>query len=524
MSSIVDSQLLPPKSWDAFEEMCADLFEREWDYPHTERYGRQGQRQNGVDIYGRPKGAGHAGVQCKGKTQWPPKRLTVKEIDREVAEAINFKPKLTELIFATTAPNDAAIQDHVHSITEENEKKGLFSVHVYWWPEITRRLTRHEDLVRKHFSYIQLGDIEKKVDAILRQTAPVAASQVSIELVDREILVERERLRKSRFFGDFDRLEAAERLADRILNDDLQSGSASERASALSLCARLLAYERTARAEEILSIARGQGGANATLAIVDSFIVAAKGDPKLALNKLAELDLPAAKSAAFFIVGNDRGAIEALRWFSEVGYSPAVLDPDGRRQFLARCLEVEDWQTALSNVELLHDEDYQETPALFFTAAMAHLVQAVPEEFRPLVIQQVPFEVESFPLKTTVEMLAHSRKAQEFFEQYATVAQSLGLKSDANGAADYALWLRLRDPLTHEAALGELRKSLSDRLHSLRRLNFAIRFGLPVDIDEATKEIDQQTALTGGKSSDAALARFALAYKLSSESDVAEYL
>src|SRR5262249_2693605 len=60
------SHLDPPKSWDELEDICADLFGREWQDNNTTRYGRQGQRQNGVDIYGRPGRKKYAGVQCKG--------------------------------------------------------------------------------------------------------------------------------------------------------------------------------------------------------------------------------------------------------------------------------------------------------------------------------------------------------------------------------------------------------------------------------------------------------------------------
>ena len=44
------SHLDPPKSWEELEEICADLFSREWKDNNATRYGRQGQRQNGVDI------------------------------------------------------------------------------------------------------------------------------------------------------------------------------------------------------------------------------------------------------------------------------------------------------------------------------------------------------------------------------------------------------------------------------------------------------------------------------------------
>jgi hypothetical protein len=72
MATAATSHLRPPKDWDEFEDMCADTFQHQWDDRNATRYGRQGQRQNGVDIYGRPPVGGVAGVQCKGKRSWPP--------------------------------------------------------------------------------------------------------------------------------------------------------------------------------------------------------------------------------------------------------------------------------------------------------------------------------------------------------------------------------------------------------------------------------------------------------------------
>lgn len=83
MSDANNEQLRPPPSWDKFEEICADLFSRIWDDPQAIRYGTQGQSQNGVDIFGKENGE-DAGVQCKGKRDWPPTKLTVAEIDAEV--------------------------------------------------------------------------------------------------------------------------------------------------------------------------------------------------------------------------------------------------------------------------------------------------------------------------------------------------------------------------------------------------------------------------------------------------------
>jgi len=96
MPSPNTEELNPPASWDEFEDICADLFMREWNDPNVVRYGRSGQRQDGVDIKGREDGQ-DVGTQCKKKGKWPPKRLTKTDVDTEVREALKFKPKARQV-------------------------------------------------------------------------------------------------------------------------------------------------------------------------------------------------------------------------------------------------------------------------------------------------------------------------------------------------------------------------------------------------------------------------------------------
>lgn len=68
MTTFVSQQIQPPKYWQEFETLCADLWTQIWNDPNTQMHGRQGQEQHGVDVYGRPdRGEMYAGVQCKGK-------------------------------------------------------------------------------------------------------------------------------------------------------------------------------------------------------------------------------------------------------------------------------------------------------------------------------------------------------------------------------------------------------------------------------------------------------------------------
>lgn len=171
MPTIATSQLPIPKDWNEFEDICADLFSLIWNDHNTVRYGRAGQRQNDVDIRGQSPRGGIAGVQCKGKRQWPPVKLTTAEIDAEVAKALDFQPPLSEFTIATTALNDGPLQAHVDAITERHRAQGLFSVHLLGWDELCRRITNYDQLVEKHFGLITLSSVRRDIEAVPRLVA-----------------------------------------------------------------------------------------------------------------------------------------------------------------------------------------------------------------------------------------------------------------------------------------------------------------------------------------------------------------
>ena len=108
MPNFLNSQVPPPRHWQDFEDMCCDLWREIWDDRNTQKNGRQGQSQNGVDVYGRPnQGQSWAGVQCKGKDNYADKSLTEKEVEEEVTKAKSFEPPLSEFIIASTGPKES---------------------------------------------------------------------------------------------------------------------------------------------------------------------------------------------------------------------------------------------------------------------------------------------------------------------------------------------------------------------------------------------------------------------------------
>ncbi|MBI4661466.1 MAG: SUMF1/EgtB/PvdO family nonheme iron enzyme [Verrucomicrobia bacterium] len=138
----------PPNDAAAFESLCLDLWRDIWHDPSAQKHARRGQKQDGVDIFGRDHGA-LVGIQCKQKDGRLWAALTVRELETEVNAAKKFEPKLARFILATTAPRDAALQKRANQLTEEHRAKGLFTVEVWAWEDIWHELYLRFDLLQR---------------------------------------------------------------------------------------------------------------------------------------------------------------------------------------------------------------------------------------------------------------------------------------------------------------------------------------------------------------------------------------
>lgn len=151
-------QIPPPANWQDFEDLCYNLWRLIWEDQNTQKNGRQGQPQHGVDICGRPSGGpSWAGVQCKGKDNYADKGLTEDELIAEVEKAKSFHPKISEYIIATTGSKDEKIEEIARELTDKHRKKGLFSVHVLAWKDIVLLMSNYPDILDIHFPGLSLN-------------------------------------------------------------------------------------------------------------------------------------------------------------------------------------------------------------------------------------------------------------------------------------------------------------------------------------------------------------------------------
>jgi tetratricopeptide (TPR) repeat protein len=154
MTAISDHQWPPPADWQKFERITCEIFSAEWQC-RAERHGRQGQPQHGVDVYGQPNGkAAWHGIQCKQKDRFAGTTVTPAELEEEVRKALNFQPPLARFILATTGDRDVAVQDAARRLTDDHQKRGLFSVEVLFWPDFLALYGKHLDVFRRHYEHI----------------------------------------------------------------------------------------------------------------------------------------------------------------------------------------------------------------------------------------------------------------------------------------------------------------------------------------------------------------------------------
>jgi hypothetical protein len=158
MPTLSNMNLIAPKSWEEFEEITLDALKIKWDNPDLKRHGRNGQKQNGVDIYGDNYHFQFVGVQCKKYEM----KLSKKTIEEEIKKAENFKPIIEVFYIATTNPTDVKLQKEVRLISKERKKQNKFLVDIYFWNDIVQELLTNEKVFKKHYPQISIDTFQEK--------------------------------------------------------------------------------------------------------------------------------------------------------------------------------------------------------------------------------------------------------------------------------------------------------------------------------------------------------------------------
>lgn len=151
MPTLANSHVAPPKGWDEFEDIVCSAAKNRWRNPDFTRHGRQGQCQDGVDVYGRSDRGQLIGFQCKNT--WS--GVTERTVEDEVRKAEAFKPALTKLYIATTASTDKTVQAYVRTLSDKRRSAGHFEVEILFWNDVWHDLTLDEERVYQHYPHLR---------------------------------------------------------------------------------------------------------------------------------------------------------------------------------------------------------------------------------------------------------------------------------------------------------------------------------------------------------------------------------
>jgi hypothetical protein len=146
MPTLSQIKLPVPKSWDEFEDIVVSAINSLQPVNVPQRFGRQGQAQDGIDIEFEDYMSRRTGVQCKNTDS-----ISLPEIQAEIAKAEGYSPALESYVFAVSFPRDARIHKQVNKLSEDRFRRGKFRVGIWFWDDIAFFLSRDPTELARHF-------------------------------------------------------------------------------------------------------------------------------------------------------------------------------------------------------------------------------------------------------------------------------------------------------------------------------------------------------------------------------------
>lgn len=142
----------PSRDWQHFERLCRALLSKIYG-KQFQRWGRNGQFQNGVDLYTLTKNNKFIALQCKGKGDGFGQNFSIKEIDQIIKDISKFPRKIDHLIILTTAPDDRKIQEYVVRLTQERLEQGKCEISLWGWNTICDHIGLYPDIQKSFYGH-----------------------------------------------------------------------------------------------------------------------------------------------------------------------------------------------------------------------------------------------------------------------------------------------------------------------------------------------------------------------------------
>lgn len=138
-------QLPKSRSAEEFENMCADVLAIIYSSSFG-RYGRQGQKQNGIDLVDSSAQPSHIVAQCKNYYACSYEKLKG-QLKKDIASAGNLPFPIQTFVAMTSLDRDVETQNYIINIDAD------FEVIIFFWDDIQTEICRKTELLKKYYPH-----------------------------------------------------------------------------------------------------------------------------------------------------------------------------------------------------------------------------------------------------------------------------------------------------------------------------------------------------------------------------------
>lgn len=131
-------EYIRPGNEDEFEDFCVRFYRQSLKRSGLVRYGKRGERQDGIDIIDQLCLKPLIAIQCKRHE--PTKTIPPQEIKDEVSKVESSSQSVDHYIIATTARKSTNAQNTVQQLNQRSDESRQFKVEIHFWEDIYTRL------------------------------------------------------------------------------------------------------------------------------------------------------------------------------------------------------------------------------------------------------------------------------------------------------------------------------------------------------------------------------------------------
>ena len=376
-----------------------------------------------------------------------------------------------------------------------------------------------KQIKRDHWQQVQ----KRLLD--LRSVNLSAPTSFPTAIIDEQVKNDLTTLWKCQFYPEFNANTKADILATKIIQGEYSAASDGVKAKGLASCVRHLATADSdkARAESFIRKAKELSD-DAEIYVAEAFVLSQLDNNVSISQTLHNAQTPSLISAQLHLIKIRNGVHNALEWLDRTQTTASDLDALGKLVLLKSYLDIEDWSAATSTAETVVSADFSSLPILHHLVGLVHLLAALAEELRTLVLVTVPINAASFPFAADKASFESLRTALNHFQQARSLATDLNCLKAAETSHLYSVWIELMNPSTRPSAVNTLETEFRRKKVPLYLVSLAIQFGIEINTQAVEREIERQFALHGDLPMDAIVARFSLAYWRKTADDFADYI